>query len=88
MKIRSLKLYWFIFLSWRWEEERYPEGIKWKFLEHSGPVFAPPYEPLPENVKFYYDGKLICFHLLGREINILRVLWWCSGDWRDEVFLF
>lgn len=41
----------------RWEEERYPEGIKWKFLEHKGPVFAPPYEPLPENVKFYYDGK-------------------------------
>lgn len=60
MKIGSLKLYWFIFLSWRWEEERYPEGIKWKFLEHKGPVFAPPYEPLPENVKFYYDGELIC----------------------------
>lgn len=43
---------------WRWEEERYPEGIKWKFLEHKGPVFAPPYEPLPESVKFYYDGEL------------------------------
>ncbi|KAJ6661084.1 hypothetical protein lerEdw1_016885, partial [Lerista edwardsae] len=43
----------------RWEEERYPEGIKWKFLEHKGPVFAPPYEPLPENVKFYYDGKVM-----------------------------
>lgn len=42
----------------RWEEERYPEGIKWKFLEHKGPVFAPPYEPLPEGVKFYYDGEL------------------------------
>lgn len=42
----------------RWEEERYPEGIKWKFLEHKGPVFAPPYEPLPESVKFYYDGEL------------------------------
>ncbi|XP_029324435.1 DNA topoisomerase 1, partial [Mus caroli] len=43
----------------RWEEERYPEGIKWKFLEHKGPVFAPPYEPLPESVKFYYDGKVM-----------------------------
>ncbi|XP_008058765.1 DNA topoisomerase 1 isoform X2 [Carlito syrichta] len=42
-----------------WEEERYPEGIKWKFLEHKGPVFAPPYEPLPESVKFYYDGKVM-----------------------------
>lgn len=26
-------------------------------MEHKGPVFAPDYEPLPENVKFYYDGK-------------------------------
>uniref|UniRef100_A0A8C8U4Q2 DNA topoisomerase 1 n=1 Tax=Peromyscus maniculatus bairdii TaxID=230844 RepID=A0A8C8U4Q2_PERMB len=41
------------------EAERYPEGIKWKFLEHKGPVFAPPYEPLPEGVKFYYDGKVM-----------------------------
>ncbi|XP_039207298.1 DNA topoisomerase 1 [Crotalus tigris] len=46
--------------KWKWwEEERYPEGIKWKFLEHKGPVFAPPYEPMPENVKFYYDGKVM-----------------------------
>lgn len=29
-----------------------------EILEHKGPVFAPPYEPLPENVKFYYDGEL------------------------------
>uniref|UniRef100_A0A3Q2NRB8 DNA topoisomerase I n=1 Tax=Fundulus heteroclitus TaxID=8078 RepID=A0A3Q2NRB8_FUNHE len=36
---------------------RYTDGVKWKFLEHKGPVFAPPYEPLPSNVKFYYDGK-------------------------------
>uniref|UniRef100_A0A4W6EWG0 DNA topoisomerase I n=1 Tax=Lates calcarifer TaxID=8187 RepID=A0A4W6EWG0_LATCA len=33
--------------------------VKWKFLEHKGPVFAPPYEPLPSNVKFYYDGKVM-----------------------------
>ncbi|XP_069808100.1 DNA topoisomerase 1 [Dendropsophus ebraccatus] len=44
--------------KWKWwEEERHADGVKWKFLEHKGPVFAPPYEPLPENVKFYYDGK-------------------------------
>lgn len=43
--------------GFRWEEERYTDGVKWKFLEHKGPVFAPPYEPLPSNVKFYYDGK-------------------------------
>uniref|UniRef100_A0A3Q2CRV3 DNA topoisomerase I n=1 Tax=Cyprinodon variegatus TaxID=28743 RepID=A0A3Q2CRV3_CYPVA len=48
----------FLFLfSGRWEEERYTDGSKWRFLEHKGPVFAPPYEPLPDKVKFYYDGK-------------------------------
>uniref|UniRef100_A0A667XJN1 DNA topoisomerase I n=1 Tax=Myripristis murdjan TaxID=586833 RepID=A0A667XJN1_9TELE len=44
--------------KWKWwEEERYTDGSKWRFLEHKGPVFAPPYEPVPSNVKFYYDGK-------------------------------
>ena len=43
---------------WKWwEEERPGEGIKWKTLSHKGPVFPPPYEPLPKSVKFYYDGK-------------------------------
>uniref|UniRef100_U3JSR3 DNA topoisomerase I n=1 Tax=Ficedula albicollis TaxID=59894 RepID=U3JSR3_FICAL len=51
-----------------WEEERYPEGIKWKFLEHKGPVFAPPYEPLPENVKFYYDGKVMKLSTKAEEV--------------------
>uniref|UniRef100_A0A8B9G1U0 DNA topoisomerase I n=1 Tax=Amazona collaria TaxID=241587 RepID=A0A8B9G1U0_9PSIT len=52
----------------QWEEERYPEGIKWKFLEHKGPVFAPPYEPLPENVKFYYDGKVMKLSTKAEEV--------------------
>ncbi|CAG6021544.1 unnamed protein product, partial [Menidia menidia] len=44
--------------KWKWwEEERYTDGSKWRFLEHKGPVFAPPYEPLPSKVKFYYNGK-------------------------------
>uniref|UniRef100_H3CDZ7 DNA topoisomerase I n=1 Tax=Tetraodon nigroviridis TaxID=99883 RepID=H3CDZ7_TETNG len=44
--------------KWKWwEEERYTDGSKWRFLGHKGPVFAPPYEPLPDKVKFYYDGK-------------------------------
>uniref|UniRef100_A0A182NG67 DNA topoisomerase I n=1 Tax=Anopheles dirus TaxID=7168 RepID=A0A182NG67_9DIPT len=43
---------------WKWwEEEKLDDGVKWKFLEHKGPVFAPPYEPLPSHVKFLYDGK-------------------------------
>ncbi|XP_078335773.1 DNA topoisomerase I, mitochondrial-like isoform X2 [Crassostrea virginica] len=43
---------------WRWwEEDRRDDGVKWNFLEHKGPLFAPDYEPLPDNVRFYYDGK-------------------------------
>ncbi|KYM89075.1 DNA topoisomerase 1 [Atta colombica] len=43
---------------WKWwEEEKKSDGTKWYFLEHKGPVFAPPYEPLPPNIKFYYNGK-------------------------------
>ncbi|KAM7350668.1 DNA topoisomerase 1 isoform 1-T3 [Cochliomyia hominivorax] len=45
---------------WRWwEEEKRDDGVKWNTLEHKGPVFAPPYERLPKNVRFYYDGKLM-----------------------------
>lgn len=49
-----------LFVVIRWEEERYTDGSKWRFLEHKGPVFAPPYEPLPDKVKFYYDGEFFC----------------------------
>lgn len=30
--------------------------MKWTQLEHRGPYFAPLYEPLPDDVQFYYDG--------------------------------
>ena len=45
------------FLVCRWEEKGKEEGVKWKFLEHKGPMFAPPYEPLPDDVHFIYNGK-------------------------------
>ena len=35
------------------------DGTNWKFLEHKGPLFAPPYERLPKYVNFYYDGKIM-----------------------------
>lgn len=41
----------------RWEEEKKNDGTKWTFLEHKGPQFAPPYEPLPSHVMFEYNGK-------------------------------
>ena len=49
--------------KWKWwEEERKDDGTKWRFLEHKGPVFAPLYEPLPDEVGFYYDGKRVSLH--------------------------
>ena len=48
--------------KWKWWEEAdqgKDSGVKWKFLEHKGPVFAPPYEPLPHNIHFKYDGKMM-----------------------------
>uniref|UniRef100_A0A7N6F677 DNA topoisomerase I n=1 Tax=Anabas testudineus TaxID=64144 RepID=A0A7N6F677_ANATE len=56
-QVISIKTVSCFLVNCRWEEERYTDGVKWKFLEHKGPVFAPPYDPLPSNVKFYYDGK-------------------------------
>merc|ERR1712240_419854 len=46
---------------WKWWEEdsALPEGVKWKFLEHKGQMFAPAYEPLPPEVRFWYDGKIL-----------------------------
>merc|ERR1712096_264586 len=46
---------------WKWweEENALPDGVKWRFLEHKGPVFAPDYDPLPEHVRFWYDGKTL-----------------------------
>lgn len=45
---------------WKWwEEEKKDDGTKWRFLEHKGPLFAPRYVRLPENVRFYYDGKVM-----------------------------
>ena len=54
---------------WKWwEEERRDDGVKWKFLEHKGVVFAPEYEPLPDDVKFYYDGKHMKLSLETEEV--------------------
>uniref|UniRef100_A0A914RX21 DNA topoisomerase I DNA binding eukaryotic-type domain-containing protein n=1 Tax=Parascaris equorum TaxID=6256 RepID=A0A914RX21_PAREQ len=45
---------------WKWwEEEKKPDGIKWNSLSHKGPVFAPDYIPLPDDVVFKYDGNQV-----------------------------
>lgn len=43
----------------RWEDQAQDEGVKWHTLEHKGPIFAPPYERLPKDVKFYYNGQVM-----------------------------
>ncbi|XP_060537772.1 DNA topoisomerase I, mitochondrial isoform X1 [Pantherophis guttatus] len=44
--------------KWRWwEEDKRDDGVKWHKLHHKGPYFAAPYEPLPNSVKFYYNGR-------------------------------
>ncbi|KAM4618651.1 DNA topoisomerase 1 [Polymixia lowei] len=53
---------------WRWwEEEKYEDGVKWKFLEHKGPYFPPEYQPLPDDVHFYYNGKSVKLSLAVEE---------------------
>ncbi|XP_077207462.1 DNA topoisomerase I, mitochondrial isoform X2 [Paroedura picta] len=55
--------------KWKWwEEEKREDGVKWQQLEHSGPFFAPPYEPLPDDVRFYYNGKPMKLSLAAEEI--------------------
>lgn len=55
---------------WKWwEEEPLPEGVKWKFLEHKGPVFAPLYEPIPPKIKFFYNGMKL--FALDRTFSII-----------------
>ena len=42
-------------------------NVKWQFLEHNGPIFPPLYDPLPENVKFYYKGSALKLSPLTEE---------------------
>ena len=52
-----------------WEDPTKGDGtIKWRTLEHNGVVFPPEYEPLPKNVRLYYDGKPVSLHKDAEEI--------------------
>lgn len=54
----------------RWWEaaKKEDDSVKWTTLEHNGVIFAPPYEPLPKNVKLYYDGKPVNLHVDAEEV--------------------
>ncbi|KAL7901433.1 hypothetical protein HDV63DRAFT_365952 [Trichoderma sp. SZMC 28014] len=44
------------------------DSIKWNTLEHNGVLFAPEYQPLPKNVKMYYDGKPVTLSPEAEEV--------------------
>ncbi|XP_045417305.1 DNA topoisomerase I, mitochondrial isoform X3 [Lemur catta] len=51
-----------------WEEEKSTDRVKWRQLEHRGPYFAPAYEPLPDGVRFFYDGKPVKLSMAAEEV--------------------
>lgn len=52
-----------------WDDPTKGDGtIKWTTLEHNGVIFPPPYEPLPEHVKMYYDGVPVSMDIQAEEI--------------------
>ena len=52
-----------------WENTDDMDGeVKWETLEHNGVLFPPEYEPLPKNVKLYYDGKPVTLPKEAEEV--------------------
>lgn len=56
--------------EYRWWDapKKEDDSIKWTTLEHNGVLFPPEYEPLPKNVKLYYDGKPVGLHVEAEEV--------------------
>lgn len=52
-----------------WENTDDMDGeVKWENLEHNGVLFPPEYEPLPKNVKLYYDRKPVTLPKEAEEV--------------------
>lgn len=56
--------------EYRWWDapKKEDDSVKWNTLEHNGVLFPPPYEPLPKNVKLYYDGQAVDMHVDAEEV--------------------
>ncbi|KAL3860587.1 hypothetical protein ACJMK2_010687 [Sinanodonta woodiana] len=67
-------------------EEENGDGVKWTFLEHKGPVFSPPYEPLPDHVNFYYDEKKMKLSQASEEVATLYAKMLGTTYKADDVF--
>ena len=61
-------------------------GMMWKFLTHNGPVFAPPYEPLPDNIKFRYAGAIMELNPATEEIASLYARLLKDGCTKIAIF--
>ena len=56
--------------EYRWWDapKKEDDSIKWNTLEHAGVVFPPPYQPLPQHVRLYYDGQPVELHPEAEEV--------------------
>ncbi|KAK0617958.1 hypothetical protein B0T17DRAFT_591888 [Bombardia bombarda] len=56
--------------EYRWWDapKKEDDSVKWTTLEHNGVIFPPAYEPLPKNVKLYYDGQPVNLHIEAEEV--------------------
>uniref|UniRef100_A0A8C3SA54 DNA topoisomerase 1 n=1 Tax=Chelydra serpentina TaxID=8475 RepID=A0A8C3SA54_CHESE len=73
---------------WKWweEEPKYEDSIKWMSLRHNGPAFPPPYERLPDNIKFYYNGEIVTLNSEAEEVASLYAKMLYHELTRDETF--
>ncbi|KAJ4394203.1 DNA topoisomerase 1 [Gnomoniopsis smithogilvyi] len=72
-----------------WWNEPKPEddSIKWNTLEHNGVLFPPEYQPLPKNVKLYYDGIPVDLHTEAEEAaSYFGIMLNSENNVKNEVF--
>lgn len=68
--------------EYAWWNAPKPEDdtIKWQTLEHNGVLLAPPYEPLPKNVRMLYDGKPVNLSVEAEEVATFWVAMMTPGS--------
>ncbi|KAI0175771.1 hypothetical protein GGR52DRAFT_328644 [Hypoxylon sp. FL1284] len=56
--------------EYRWWDapKKEDDSIKWTTLEHNGVLFPPPYEPLPKNVRLFYNGAPVNLPVEAEEV--------------------
>lgn len=73
--------------EWWNEEKPEDDSIKWNTLEHNGVLFPPEYQPLPKNVKLYYDGTPVDLHIEAEEAaSYFGIMLNSENNVKNEVF--